>query len=128
MKKSFTLIAFILMSGIVAAQSVYSGSGDDQNVEFTGWPNVTDAIANPDPSGINTSDGVAEWERSGEVWAHICMDLKDKVDISTGEHFYLKAWPPIACEVLFKREDQKRELYLSKLIKKYWMGGSSQQA
>jgi hypothetical protein len=106
MKKLFTLISFILMTGLVSAQFIYTDFDDNQNVEFTGWPNAPTAIANPDQSGINTSANVGEWMRSTEQWAHVYAELDEKINFNTGTSFSLKIWSPIACEVLFKLEDK----------------------
>ena len=88
------------------SQYIYNDFDANQNDSFSGWPNVPSVIANPDPSGINTSAHVAEFVRSPEQWAHSFAILPGKINFETGTVFALKVWSPIACQVLFKLEDQ----------------------
>ncbi len=106
MKNLYILTLIMLMASYAHAQFVYNDFDENQNVDFSGWPNAPAVIENPDQSGINTSAMVAEWERSGEQWAHVYAELEGKIDFSTGHIFELKVWSPIACEVLFKLEDK----------------------
>ncbi|MBN2175345.1 MAG: T9SS type A sorting domain-containing protein [Bacteroidales bacterium] len=106
MKQIVTILAFALLGLIVNAQYIYNDFDGNQNVAFSGWPNSPTIIANPDPSGINTSANVAEFVRSTEQWAHSYTELDGYIDFSTGTTFQLKIWSPIACEVLFKLEDK----------------------
>jgi hypothetical protein len=106
MKQLITLFAFLLLGLIVNAQYIYNDFDANQNDSFSGWPNVPTVIANPDPSGINTSAHVAEFVRSTEQWAHSYSILPGKINFATGTVFSLKVWSPIACQVLFKLEDQ----------------------
>lgn len=85
---------------------IYTDFDANQNVTFTGWPNAPELIANPDPTGLNTSANVGKWMRTTETWAHMSTVLDGKVNFSTGDKFFLKVWSPITCNVLFKLEDQ----------------------
>jgi hypothetical protein len=107
MKKLFTIFAFALFGLIVNAQYMYNDFDANQNEPFFGENNDPTIVANPDPSGINTSANVAEWVRgAGFQWAHVYTELEGKIDFSTGTTFQLKVYSPIACEVLFKLEDK----------------------
>jgi hypothetical protein len=106
MKYFFTLLFVIGAVLGTNAQYIYNDFDGNQNVTFLGWPNLPTIIANPDPSGANTSANVAEWARSQEQWANFYAELDGKIDFSTGDFFYVKVWSPIACEVLFKLEDK----------------------
>ncbi len=106
MKQFLTLMVFSLMATMINAQFIYNDFDGNQNVEFSGWPNMPTTIANPDVSGINTSANVAEFVRSTEQWAHSYAELDGKIDFTTGTTFQLKVWSPIACEILFKLEDK----------------------
>lgn len=106
MKQLTTIFAFVLLGLGVNAQYIYSDFDANQNETFSGWPNVPSVITNPDQSGINTSAHVAEFVRSTEQWAHSFVNLPGKINFSTGTVFTLKVWSPIACQVLFKLEDQ----------------------
>lgn len=84
----------------------YNDFDTARHVPFTGWPNVPTTIVNPDASGINTSDSVAEWIRGTEQYAHISAALEGPVNFSTASNFQLKIHAPIECDVLFKLENQ----------------------
>ncbi len=99
------LIACLTLTGL-HAQYIYNDFDANQNEEFFGWPNNPLVIANPDPSGVNTSAQVAEWDRSGEQWAHVYCELDGMIDFTTGTTFNLQVHSPIACQVLFKLEDK----------------------
>ncbi len=106
MKQLITIMAFVLFGLIVNAQYIYNDFDANQNEAFSGWPNTPSVVANPDMSGINTSANVAEFVRSPEQWAHSFAILPGKINFETGTVFSLKVWSPIACQVLFKLEDQ----------------------
>lgn len=106
MKKFYFLIAVVLFAFTAQAQYIYNDFDGNQNEEFLGWPNAPAIVANPDQTGANTSANVAEWVRSEEQWAHVFTIVEGKIDFSTSETFSLKVWSPIACDVLFKLEDQ----------------------
>lgn len=106
MKKFYFLMMLVFFAFSMQAQYIYTDFDANQNEDFSGWPNVPALIANPDPTGVNTSANVGEWERSTEQWAHVYCELDGMIDFSTGEMFYLKVWSPIACDVLFKLEDK----------------------
>jgi PKD repeat protein len=107
MKHFFTYLTLMLLGFTVHAQYIYNDYDANQNETFNGWPNMPVVIANPDQSGINTSANVAQWDRTD--WAqydNVWTDLSGKIDFTTGSTFSIKVWSPIACDVLFKLEDQ----------------------
>ncbi len=106
MKHFYAVLAFVLVALTGYSQYIYNDFDANQNHEFSGWPNIPEVIANPDPSGINTSANVAKIARSGEQWAHCFSIIPGKVNFETGTTFKLKVWSPIVCQVLFKLEDQ----------------------
>lgn len=63
-------------------------------------------IANPDPSGINTSAKVGETVHGNEPWGGIAVSLKDKLDFSTQKYFKMKVWAPKTGIAKFKVESQ----------------------
>ncbi|MBW6499566.1 MAG: T9SS type A sorting domain-containing protein, partial [Bacteroidales bacterium] len=85
---------------------IYSDFEEIQNVTFGGWPNGPTIVENPDPSGINNSSMVGEWQRLFDPIAHVSAELDGKIDFSSHNVFRFKIWSPIACEVLFKLEDK----------------------
>jgi len=106
MKKLSTLFILTLLAFALNAQYVYNDYDANQNIPFLAWPNSPVTMANPHPSGINTSANVAEWVRSD--WAqydNIYTDvLPGTIDFTTGTVFSVKIYSPIACDVLFKLE------------------------
>ncbi|MCF8308152.1 MAG: T9SS type A sorting domain-containing protein [Bacteroidales bacterium] len=104
MKTLFTFLSVMILSFSLQAQYVYTDFEDNQNVSFTGWPNSPVTIENPDASGINTSDSVAEFVRSGEAWAHALCELDGTINFDEGTTFTIKVWAPIVNEMLFKLE------------------------
>lgn len=65
-------------------------------------------IANPDPSGVNTSDMVAEYTKpaGSQVWAGTFIELDEQIDFSTQQKIRVDVWSPIAgAPVLLKVEN-----------------------
>jgi hypothetical protein len=106
MKKIQLLLAIVFLAVTAHAQYIYNDFDGNQNEPFSGWPNAPLVISNPDPSGINTSANVAEWNRSVEQYAHVYTELDGTIDFSTGEIFTLKLWSPVTCDVLIKLENK----------------------
>lgn len=106
MKKIHLILAIVFFAVTAQAQYIYNDFDANQNETFLGWPNAPTVVANPNPSGINTSANVGQWVRSTEQWAHAYLLLDGKIDFTTGQTFSLKVWSPIACGVLFKLEDK----------------------
>lgn len=104
MKQIFTLLTILTFALSINAQYIYNDFDGNQNETITGWPNEPTIIANPDASGINVSANVGEWVRSEEQWAHVFCEIEGTIDFSTGTIFEIKAYLPIACEVVFKLE------------------------
>ena len=104
MKKFLSIFTLMLIVITLNAQFIYNDFDGNQNVDFSGWPNMPTIVANPDMSGINTSANVAEFVRGDNQWAHAYADLDGFINFETGTNFQLKVYSPIACEVLFKLE------------------------
>lgn len=96
---------YIAVSDLVIPSYVYNDYDDNQNHIFEGWPNMPEAVVNPDPSGNNTSTNVGQWARSTEQYANIFTIADYTVNFSEGSIFTLQAYAPFACEVLFKLEN-----------------------
>lgn len=106
MKKLYFLSILLVAAFGLHAQHVYNDYDANRNETFSGWPNAVVTVANPDASGINTSDSVAMWERSTEQWANVYSKLAGPVDLSVDTVFHLKVYSPIVCQILFKLENQ----------------------
>ena len=79
------------------------------NYAFTDFGNsINTVIDNPDASGINTSDRVAEFVKpaGAETWAGTFLTLENPIDFSTNKLFKFKVWSPKAGVVVkFKVEN-----------------------
>ncbi|MEM7571745.1 MAG: T9SS type A sorting domain-containing protein [Bacteroidota bacterium] len=61
-------------------------------------------IANPDPSGINTSPTVGEYtDREGGFHAFV-INYNSAIDLSVNNNYCIKVWAPVAGDLLFKLE------------------------
>jgi len=96
---------YISVSELILPDYIYTDFDDNVNVQLSGWPNNPVAVANPNPSGINTSATVGSWQRTGEMWANIYTLLDNTLNFSGSSVFMLKAHAPIACQVVFKLEN-----------------------
>ena len=73
-------------------------------VNFNGG--ATTVIDNPDMSGINDSEKVAQMQKfPDEVFGGTKFELIEALDFSAGEAFTVKVWSPRTVEVLFKLEE-----------------------
>jgi len=73
-------------------------------VNFNGG--ATTIIDNPDASGINDSDKVAQMQKfPDEVFGGTKFELGDAIDFSKGEAYTIKVWSPRGVDVLFKLEE-----------------------
>jgi hypothetical protein len=106
MKKIYLLFVMLAATFGLHAQHVYNDYDANRNEVFSGWPNAVTVVANPDASGMNVSDSVAQWARSTEQWANVYSKLEGTIDLSTDTVFHMKVYSPIACVVLFKLEKQ----------------------
>ncbi len=74
-------------------------------VNFNGGATII--VDNPDPSGINTSDRVAQMQKfPDEVFGGTLLNLDEPVDFSEGESYTVKVWSPRPVTVSFKLEEQ----------------------
>ena len=65
--------------------------------EFVDFGNVTSAvIANPDQSGVNTSNSVASFEKpnGAETWGGTFLELPEPIDFSESQTFSVQTWSP----------------------------------
>ncbi|WP_116127150.1 T9SS type A sorting domain-containing protein [Lewinella sp. IMCC34183] len=63
-----------------------------------------EVVANPDPTGINTSATVVKYtDRDGPFHA-LVIDYDDPVDLATNNYLCMKVWAPVTGDLLFKLE------------------------
>jgi beta-glucanase (GH16 family) len=66
---------------------------------------TTTVLANPDPSGINTSANVVKMEKfAGQPWGGTTFALEESIDLLGDAVFTLKVWSQRPVPVLFKLE------------------------
>ncbi|NJB87074.1 hypothetical protein GGR26_002851 [Lewinella marina] len=61
-------------------------------------------IANPDKSGINTSDSVGQYTDQAGAFHALVIDYDDAIDLSVNNNICMKVWAPVTGEILFKLE------------------------
>ena len=105
MRNLYLLLSMMMIAAFTQAQYIYNDYDANQNETFLGWENMPVLVANPDPTGVNTSANVAEWHRTWQQYSNVWADLSGTIDFTTGTVFSMKVWSPIACDVLFKLED-----------------------
>ncbi len=72
-------------------------------INFNGG--ATTVIENPDPSGLNTSELVAQMQKfPDEVFGGTLLETGAPIDFGAGEAFTMKVWSPRSVPVLFKLE------------------------
>jgi hypothetical protein len=73
-------------------------------INFNGG--ATTVIDNPDMSGINVSEKVAQMQKfNDEVFGGTKLDLAEAIDFSAGEFYKVKIWSPRPVTVSFKLEE-----------------------
>jgi hypothetical protein len=81
----------------------FDGAGPFNFVDFDGG--VANVIANPDPSGLNTSAQVAQMRKfAGAPWGGSTLPLASAVNFSAGPAFTMKVWSARPVPVTFKLE------------------------
>ena len=77
-------------------------------INFNGG--ATTVIDNPDMSGINTSDLVAQMQKfPDETFGGTKLDLGAPIDFGDGEAFTVKVWSPRNVALTFKLDEQNKE-------------------
>ena len=86
----------------------FDGDGPFNFIDFEGG--VATVLANPDPSGINTSAQVARMQKfEGAPFAGSTLPLASAVDFSAGPAFTMKVWSSRPVPVTFKLEGLGQE-------------------
>ena len=65
---------------------------------------VLTVVANPDPSGINTSDSVGEYVDPPGTFSALVYDYNTPIDLSMNPVFKIKVWAPVTGNLLGKVE------------------------
>lgn len=75
-----------------------------RNASYGGGWDVITPVANPDPSGINTSATVGQYEDPLDEWSALVLDYHNALDLSVNNQISAKIWAPKTGQVLFKLE------------------------
>ena len=106
MKKTLMLCASLLFISM-QAQTSLPVDFESTSPVFTTFGNSTVSIvANPDPSGLNTSDTVLETVHGNETWAGFFFDLSSKLDFSADTLIKIMIWAPDTGTMRLKLEDK----------------------
>lgn len=84
----------------------YNDFDDNQNNEFLGDPVSPVIVANPDPTGMNTSDNCMEYLKDQEDWAYVYTELDELINFENGTNFQMKVHSDTMCEITFKLENR----------------------
>ena len=84
----------------------YNDFDANQNNEFSGDPSVPVIVANPDPSGMNTSDNCMEYLKDQADQAFVYTELDELINFENGTNFQLKVHSDTMCQVTFKLENR----------------------
>jgi hypothetical protein len=109
MKKNLLIISLLLIfSGFVKAQVVEDFEVLKMNLMLGGTTDSSSIIVvpNPDPTGINTSDWVAQFTRDkdGVPWGGFWASLPTPIDVTVNKYVHVKVWKPRISPIKFKIE------------------------
>ena len=91
-------------AGTVAEATIIDDFECQRNATYgAGFDSLT-VIANPDKSGINTSDSVGRYTDENTAFASLVIDYNGPIDLSTNNQICMKVWAPVAGNLLFKLE------------------------
>ncbi|WMN10873.1 PKD domain-containing protein [Marivirga salinae] len=91
---------------VSAAPKVLPFTFEENNTQFgTFGGTVFNVVDNPDPSGVNTSSRVGEFQKGTEFsFAGLAILLDEPVDFSENTTLSMKIWSPVATNAILKME------------------------
>ncbi len=106
--RKFTL-SFLMMfafASLSIAQTIEDFESLKMNIFSQGTNGSLTIVANPDPTGINTSAYVAKMVRGmdGDPWAGWYATMPTAVDVTANKYVHIKVWKPRISPVAFKYE------------------------
>ncbi|HFA48155.1 MAG TPA: hypothetical protein ENJ95_03965, partial [Bacteroidetes bacterium] len=75
-----------------------------RNATYGGGWDIIMPVANPDPTGSNTSSMVGQYEDPLDEWSALVIDYNSALDLSVNNQVKAKIWAPKTGQVLFKLE------------------------
>ncbi|MFA6128545.1 MAG: T9SS type A sorting domain-containing protein [Bacteroidales bacterium] len=106
--KKFTLVLLMLIAfvGFSNAQIIENFESLKMNLMAAGDNGSLGVVANPDPSGINTSPNVAKFVRGkGDPWGGFYATLPTAINVASNKYVHVKVWKPRISPVKFKLEN-----------------------
>ncbi len=91
-------------AGTVAEETIIDDFECQRNAAYRGGFDDISVIANPDPSGINTSDSVGRYEDQMGGFAALVVNYDDGLDLSVNNQICIDVWAPVAGNLLIKLE------------------------
>ncbi|MEM9984371.1 MAG: hypothetical protein AAF804_04685, partial [Bacteroidota bacterium] len=88
-----------------------------------GWDIIT-AIANPDPTGINTSASVGQYLDPPGTFSALVVNYRNPIDLSVNNTIKAKVWAPKTGQLLFKLEggaSPAKEIFIDVLQTNQWV-------
>ncbi len=105
--KKFTLVFILIISfvGFSMAQTIETFESLKMNLMAAGDNGSLTVVANPDPTGANTSYTVAKFVRGkGDPWGGFYATLPTSIDVAHNKYVHVKVWKPRITPVKFKLE------------------------
>ena len=75
-----------------------------RNVTYGGGFDILEIVANPDPSGINTSATVGSYEDPQDMFSALVLDYDEALDLTTFNQVSAQVWAPVTGNLVFKLE------------------------
>ncbi|WP_420458593.1 T9SS type A sorting domain-containing protein [Neolewinella sp.] len=91
-------------AGTVADATVIDDFECQRNATYGAGFDSLMVIANPDKSGINTSDSVGQYTDENGAFAALVVDYNAPIDLSTNNQVCVKVWAPVAGNLTIKLE------------------------
>lgn len=106
--RKFTLLCIVMLAfaGFANAQTIEDFESITMNGFDVGANGSVTVVANPDPTGINTSLTVGKMVRGadGQPWAGWYASIPTPVDVTANKYVHVKVWKPRISPVVFKFE------------------------
>ncbi|MBL7906382.1 MAG: T9SS type A sorting domain-containing protein [Bacteroidales bacterium] len=106
--RKFTLLCIVMLAfaGFANAQTIEDFESIKMNGFDVGANGSVTVVANPDPTGINTSLTVGKMVRGadGQPWAGWYATIPTPVDVTANKYVHIKVWKPRISPVVFKYE------------------------
>ncbi len=106
-KITLLIVLMFTFTWVSMAQVIENFESIKMNIFAQGANGSVSVVANPDPSGINTSGIVAKMVRGadGDPWCGWYATIPVPIDFNTNKYVHVKVWKPRISPVKFKIEE-----------------------